>query len=48
MLDKKPYLMLVSPLWNNLNKALKTSTSVNAFRHNIKQHHFNELKKKES
>ena len=34
-------------LWNNLNKTLKTSTSLNAFKHNIKQH-FNELKKKES
>ena len=22
-------------LWNNLNKTLKTSTSVNAFKHNI-------------
>ena len=32
-------------LWNNLNKTLKTSTILNAFKHNIKQH-FNELKKK--
>ena len=38
----------VSPsLWNNLNKTLKTSTSLNAFKHNIK-HYFNELKKQES
>ena len=37
-----------SSLWNNLNKTLKTSTSLNAFKHNIKQHYFNELKKKES
>ena len=35
-------------LWNNLNKTLKTSTSRNVFQHNIKQHSFNELKKKES
>ena len=32
-------------LWNNLNKTLKTSTSSNTFKHNIKQHYFNELKK---
>ena len=42
-------LSFVGPsLWNNLNKTLKTSTSLNAFKHNIKQHYFNELKKKES
>ena len=35
-------------LWNNLKKTLKTSTSLNTFKHNIKQHYFNELKKKES
>ena len=35
-------------LWNNLNKTLKTSTSLNGFKHNIKQYYFNELKKKES
>ena len=41
-------LSYVGPsLWNNLNKTLKTSTSLNAFKHNIKQHYFNELKKKE-
>ena len=33
---------------NNLSKTLKISTSLNAFKHNIKQHYFNELKKKES
>ena len=42
-------LSYVGPsLWNNLNKTLKTSTSLNAFNHNIEQHYFNELKKKES
>ena len=40
-------LSYVGPsLWNNLNKTLKTSTSLNAFKHNMKQHYFNELKKK--
>ena len=35
-------LSYVDPsLWNNLNKTLKTSTSLNAFKHNIKQHYFN-------
>ena len=39
-------LSYVGPrLWNNLNKTSKTSTSLNAFKHNIKQH-FNELKEK--
>ena len=46
MLDKKPYVG--SSLWKKLNKTLKTSTSLNAFKHNIKQHHFNELKRRES
>ena len=42
-------LFYVGPsLWKNLNKTLKPSTSLNAFKHNIKQQHFNELKKKES
>ena len=42
-------LSYVGPsLWNNLNKMLKTSTSLNTFKHNIKQHLFNELKKKGS
>ena len=41
-------LSYVGPLlWNNLSKMLKTSTSLNTSKHNIKQH-FNELKKKES
>ena len=35
-------------LWNKLNKTLKTSTSLNTFKHDIIQHYFNELKKKES
>ena len=35
-------------LWNNLNKTLKAPTSSNTYKHNIKQHYFNELKKKES
>ena len=33
-------------LWNNLNETIKPSTSLNAFKHNIKQHYFNELKKR--
>ena len=42
-------LSYVDPsLWNNLSKTLKTSTSLNTFKHNIKQHYFNEMKKKES
>ena len=41
-------LSYVAPsLWNNLNKTLKISTSLNACKHNIK-YYFNELKKKES
>ena len=40
-------LSYVGPsIWNNLNKTLKTSTGLNAFKHDIKQHYFNELKKK--
>ena len=31
-----------------IKRTLKTSTSLDAFKHNIKQHYFNELKKKES
>ena len=46
MLNKKPYVGL--SLWNNLNKALKSLTSLNVFKHNIKQHYFNELKEKGS
>ena len=34
-------------LWNNLNNTLKTPASLNAFKCDIKQHDFNELKKKE-
>ena len=35
-------LSYVGPLlWNNSNKTLRTSTSLNAFQHNIKQHYFN-------
>ena len=42
-------LSYVGPsLWNNLNKTLKTSTSLNTFKHNIKKHYFHELRKKES
>ena len=34
-------LSYVGPsFWNNSNKTLKTSTSLNAFKHNIKQHYF--------
>ena len=35
-------------LWNNLDKNLKTSSSLNIFKHKIKEYYFNELKKKES
>ena len=45
--EQKPYLTF-APLWNNLNKTLNISTSLNAFMHNIKQHYFIELEKKES
>ena len=42
-------LSYVGPsLWNNFKKTLKTSTSLNTFKYNIKQHYINELKKKES
>ena len=34
--------------WNNLQNTLKSATSVNAFKHSIKNHYFNELQKKES
>ena len=46
MLDKKLYLMFGPSLWKNLNKTLKISTSLNTFKHNVKQHYFNELKNK--
>ena len=32
-------------LWNSLNKSLKTSSSINIFKHKIKGNYFNELKK---
>ena len=35
-------------LWNNLQNTLKSATSINTFKHSIKNHYFNELKKKES
>ena len=35
-------------LWNNLDKNLKTSSSLNNFKHKIKEYSFDELKKKES
>ena len=35
-------------LWNNLDKNLKTSGSLNSFKHKIKEDYFKELKKKES
>ena len=35
-------------LWKNLNTTLKTLTSLNALKHNIIHHCFNELEKKES
>ena len=46
-----PYLHLsyIGPsLWNNLQNTLKSATTINAFKHSIKNHYFNELKKKES
>ena len=37
-------LSYIGPLrWNNLNKTLKTSTSLNAFKNKIKQLYFHEL-----
>ena len=30
-------------LWNNLGKSLKTSVSLNAFKHNVKDHYFRKL-----
>ena len=45
---KKPLSHVGPSLWSNLNKTLKTLTSLNAFQHNVKQHYFNELKKKGS
>ena len=45
---QKAFFYVGPSLWINLNKTLKTSTSLNAFKHNIKKHYFNKLKKKES
>ena len=40
-------LSYVGPsLWNNFTKTLKTLTSLNTFKCNIKQQYFNELKEK--
>ena len=40
-------LSYVGPsLWNNLNYTLKVATGLNTFKHSIKRHYFNELKKK--
>ena len=33
-------------LWNNINENLKRSSSLNNFKHSIKEHYFRELKKK--
>ena len=44
--EQKALSYVGPPLWNNLNKTLKTSTSLNTFKHTIKQYYFNELKKK--
>ena len=46
--SQKSFSCVGSSVWNNLNKTLKTSASLNTFKHNIKQQYFNELKKKES
>ena len=35
-------------LWNNLNENLKRSSSINNFKHKIKEFYFEELKKRES
>ena len=37
-----------SSLWNNQDKSLKTSASLNAFKHNIKDYYFRKRNKKES
>ena len=44
---QKPYLCWSLNL-EQFKQDIKTSTSLNALKHNIKQHYFNELKKKES
>ena len=35
-------------IWNNLSNSLKNATSLNTFKHSIKNHYFEELRKKES
>ena len=34
-------------LWNKLDNSLKTSVSLNAFKHNLKDHYFKKRNKKE-
>ena len=46
--EPKPLSYIGPSLWNNYNKSLKTSGSINSFKHKIKEHYFNELKKKDS
>ena len=42
-------LSYISPsLWNNQDKSLKTSASLNAFKHNIKDYYFRKGNKKKS
>ena len=36
-----------SSLWNNLARSLKTSVSLNAFKHNLKDYHFRKGNRKE-
>ena len=46
---RQKVLSYVGPsIWNNFSKTLKTSTSLNTFKDNMKKHLFNELNKKES
>ena len=48
MPDKKPYFMLVHHLGTLKTKHFKTSTTLNAFKHNIKEHYINDLKRRDS
>ena len=42
-------LSYVGPsLWNSLNETLKTSSSINSFKHKMKEYYFSKLKKDES
>ena len=42
-------LSYVGPsLWNNLDETLKTSSSINNFKHKMKEYYFSKLKKNES